>query len=121
MERIRFIEHKGKSILLEDFSAVKPGEEFKQTLDQAVRTIRSKPPKSVLAVFDATDSNFDMESLTALGDFVKKNTPFMKFAAVVGITGLLTIALQAVERVGGRDFKVCSTREEAMDFLAGLE
>lgn len=121
MERIRFVEHKGKRILLEDFSAVKPGDEFKQTLDQAALTIRSQPPKSVLAVFDATDANFDMESLTALGEFVKKNTPFMKYATVVGITGLLTIALQAVQRVGGRDFKVCSTREEAMDFLAGLE
>ncbi|MDM7927005.1 MAG: hypothetical protein QUS35_13445 [bacterium] len=121
MERIRFVEHKGKRILLEDFSAVKPGDEFKQTLDQAALTIRSQPLKSVLAVFDATDANFDMESLTALGEFVKKNTPFMKYATVVGITGLLTIALQAVQRVGGRDFKVCSTREEALDFLAGLE
>lgn len=121
MERIRFVEHKGKSILLEDFSAVKPGEEFQQTLEQAGLAIRSQPPKSVLALFDATNANFDMESLTALGEFVKKNTPFIKFAAVVGITGLLTIALQAVQRVGGRDFKVCSTREEALDFLAGLE
>jgi hypothetical protein len=121
MERIRFVEHKGKSILLEDFSGVKPGEEFKQTLDHARLAIVSQPPKSVLALFDATGANFDMDSLTALGDFVKSNTPFIKYAAVVGITGLLTIALQAVQRVGGRDFKVCSSREEAMDFLAGLE
>jgi hypothetical protein len=121
MERIRFIEHKGKNILLEDFSEVKPGEEFNKILEQARLMIMSQPPKSVLALFDATGANFDMEALTALGDFVKKNTPHVKYATVVGISGLLTIALQAVQRVGGRDFKVCSSREEAMDFLAGLE
>jgi hypothetical protein len=121
MERIQWIDVKGRKILLEDFSGFKPGDEFKETLARARQEIAGQPPKSVLALFDATDANFDMESITALGDFVKQNTPFIKYACVVGITGLLVVALQAVSRVGGRDFKMFSTRQEAMDFLAGLD
>jgi hypothetical protein len=120
MERIQWLDFKGRKILIEDFSGVKPGDEFRETLAKASRAIASQPPKSVLALFDATDANFDMESLTALGEFVKQNTPFVKFSCAVGITGLLVVALQAVQRVGGRDFKMFSDRQEALEFLAGL-
>jgi hypothetical protein len=121
MERIHWMEVQGKKILIEDFSGLKPGEEFDLTVRKAKEAIGNQPPKSVLAVFDATDANFDMEAINSLGDFVKDNTPFIKFACVVGIKGLLVVALQAVSRVGGRDFKVFSARQEAIDYLAGLE
>jgi hypothetical protein len=121
MERIHFIEVKGKKILIEDFSGLKPGEEFSRTLETARRTIAGEPPKSVLALFDATDAYFDKDSLSALGDFVKQNTPFIKLACAVGIKGLLVVALQAVTRLGGRSFKMFSTREEAIEHLTSLE
>jgi hypothetical protein len=121
MERIHFIEIKGKKILIEDFSGLKPGEEFNRTLETARQIIASQPPKSVLALFDATDAYFDKDSLSALGDFVKQNTPFVKFSCAIGIKGLLVVALQAVTRLGGRSFKIFSTKEEAIEHLTSLE
>jgi len=117
MERIRFIEYKGQKILIEDFSGLKPGEEFDETLETARQIIASQPPQSVLALFDATNASFDREALNAMGRFVKQNTPYIKKACTVGIKGLLVVALQAVSRLGGRSFHTFDTREEALEFL----
>ncbi|MBN1896070.1 hypothetical protein JW906_16410 [bacterium] len=117
MDRIRFIEYKGKNILIEDFSGLKPGEEFDKTLETARQTIASQPPKSVLALFDATNASFNMEALNAMSGFVKQNTPYIKKACAVGIKGLLVVALQTVTRLGGRSFHTFDTRDEALEFL----
>jgi hypothetical protein len=117
MEKVRFVQYKGKKILLEDFSGLEPGKEFTETLDIARKTIASQPPKSVLAVLDATNAHYDNETLGLLKDFVKANTPYIKAATVVGITGLLGIALRTVVAFSGRSFEQFKTREEAMNWL----
>lgn len=117
MARISFITHQNKRILLEDFTRFKPGDEFYRTLAEAKRMIHAEPEKSVLALFDATGANFDQEVVNAVKDFTVSNEPYIKAAAVVGITGLLKIALLAVKTFSGRDFKVFDTREDAMEWL----
>ena len=118
MARISFITHKDKRILLEDFTWLKPDGEFYQTLAEAKRTIHAEPEKSVLALFDATGATFDQEVINAVKDFTVSNAPYVKAAAVVGITGLLKIALLAVKTFSGRDFKTFDTREAALEWLA---
>jgi hypothetical protein len=117
MERVRLIQHHGKNILLEDFTGLTPGKEFMDTLDTARKTIAGQPAKSVLALLDATNAHYDGETLSALQDFVKANTPFIKAASVVGIGGLSKIALNAITRFSGRTFGIFNTREEAMEWL----
>ena len=118
MERIHFVQHKGKSILLEDFSGLQPGAEFMETVEAARKLIASQPPNSVLAVLDATNAHYDNEALGALKDFVKANTPYVKRSCVVGITGLLGIAVRTLTSFSGRSFDQFKTREEALDWLA---
>jgi len=120
MERIRFIDHKSKKILLEDFSGLKPGQEFYDTLETARKTIHSSPQHSVLALFDASDSYFDQEVINSLKEFTSSNTPYIKSSAVVGVTGLLKIALMTITKFSKREFKTFNTREEALDWLASL-
>jgi hypothetical protein len=117
MERIQFVQHKGKNILLEDFTKLSPGTEMIETIGVARKIIHSQPPKSVLAVLDATDAHYDNDTIGAMREFVNANTPYMKAASVVGITGLLGIALSAITQFSGRSFKTFKTREEAMDWL----
>jgi hypothetical protein len=117
MERIRFVQHHGSKILLEDFSGLAPGKEFMETLDAASKIIATQPAKSVLALLDATNAHYDGETLSALQDFVKANTPFIKAASVVGIGGLSKIALNAITRFSGRTFGIFNKREEAMEWL----
>ena len=119
MERVRFVLHKGKSILLEDFSGLTPGIEFAETVAAARKTMASQPPESVLSVLDATDAHYDDEMLGLLRELVKSNTPYVKKSSVVGISGLLGIAVRAMANVAGRSFSLFNTRQEAMDWLVG--
>ncbi len=118
MDRIQFVTHKGKRILIEDFTNYKAGPEMIALIKQAQAIIAKEPPKSVLAVFDATGSAFNNDVLSAMKEFTKANTPYIKLATVVGINGLLKVALTAVSKFAGRDFISFNTRAEAMDWLA---
>ena len=118
MERVKFVQHKGKKILIEDFSGLTPGKEFEETVELARKTIASQPAKSVVAVLDATNAHYDNETLGLLKDFVKANAPYVKVSSIVGITGLLGIAVRTISSVTGRSFNQFGTREEALDWLA---
>jgi hypothetical protein len=119
--RVRFMEYKGKSILLQDYSKLHPGQEFLDAVQTAQKMIASRPTQSVLTLVDATGSFFDTELLSTFKDFVKANTPYIKYTAVVGITGLKQVGLMAVSKAAGRPLQTFATREEAMDFLASQE
>jgi hypothetical protein len=118
MDRLQFITHKGKKILLEDFTNLPPGAEYIDLLKKAQALIATQPPKSVLALFDTSGGSFNNENLNAMKEFTRANTPYIKAAAVVGITGLLKIALSGVAKFSGRDFITFNTRAEALDWLA---
>jgi len=117
MGRVQTIQHRGKNVLIEDFSEIKPGDEFRAAIDEARRFIASQPPKSVLALFDATGSRFNTEALGEMKQFTKDNEPFIKASAVVGIEGILSIALMAVSRFSGRTFETFTDRPSALDWL----
>jgi hypothetical protein len=119
--RVRFVHHRGKIILIQDYSNLQPGQEFLDLIQKARKMIDSQPFYSVLTLVDVTNSVFDTEVLVILKDFVKANTPYIKSTAVVGITGLKEVGLMAVTKAAGRPLKTFSTREEAMDFLTGQE
>jgi hypothetical protein len=119
--RVRFIKHKGKSVLLQDFSGMQPGPEFVELIQRARTIIDGQPPHSLLTLVDVNNSVFDTEVLVIMKDFVKRNTPFIRYTAVVGITGLKEVGLMALTRVAGRPLQTFSSREEALDFMAELE
>ena len=121
MERIKFIEYKGKRILLEDFSKIEPGSEFTRAIKKAQATIAAEPAFSVLALFDASYSSINLEMVDQIKEFTKANTPYIKSVAAVGLEGLLQMALYAAEKYTGRVFNTFRTREEALEFLAGVE
>jgi hypothetical protein len=117
-DRVCFIQHREKKILLQDYSTLRPGPEFYELIQTARKLIDSQPLNSVLTLVDATDSVFDTEVLVTLKNFVKANNPYMKYTTVVGITGLKEVGLMAVSRAAGRPISTFATRKEALDFLA---
>ena len=120
-DRVRFIQHRGKSILLEDFSDLDPGPEFLDTLRKAKEAIESRPLKSVLVVAVVSNVHYDLDALNAMGAFVKANTPFVRCSAVVGIKGLAKVGMMAVSQLGGRSIKTVDTIEEALEYLVSVE
>jgi len=117
VERISVVVHRGKQILVQDFSRLTPGEEFRDSIAKARRHIAGQPPKSVLSLFDATGARYDTEVVGALKVYARDNEPHIKASAVVGIEGLLRIGLTVVAGFSGRTFKTFKDRASAMDWL----
>ena len=117
MERVTYIEFGGKNILIEDFSGLRPGGEFRSIIEAAAAIIRSQPPRSVLALVDVSHSTFNAETIGTLKTYTAENEPFIRAAAVVGIEGLLGVALLAVSKFSGRTFGSFQDRPSALDWL----
>jgi len=116
MERSRFIEHKGKKIYKIDCSDCKPAD-IHPLIDECARIVRAQPPKSVLTMTIAGGGKFDNDIVGKLKELTKGNDPYVKKAAVVGMSGLYKVVLMAVSMFSKREFHMFDTEEEAKDFL----
>ncbi len=121
MGRVSFINYKGKSILFGDFTKLLPGDEFRETVNEAQKLIARQLPNSVLAMFDATNAHYDLDVVARMKEFVQANTPYICKSAVVGLSGLMLVALNALSSVSGRKFPVFETQQAALDFLVENE
>jgi len=121
MAGVSFITHKGVKILYEDYSQSKPQETI-SLLKEAQGIISKEPLNSVRALVNVKDSHFDTELSSALKDFVKKNTPYIKCAAVYGVEGLKEIIFKGIITFTGRkNLVLFKTLDEAKDYLADLK
>lgn len=116
MERVRELAHKGRKVVLLDLTGCAAGEAAK-ALVAGRRLIATLPPGSALTLTDVTGAHFDDAATAEAKTNAKENAPFVKAAALVGITGLKKIVYVAVTRMTGRDYRVFDTREQALDWL----
>lgn len=115
--RIRFVDYKGKRILLEDFSNVKSEDELEKLIWQAETVVHSQLPKSLLVVVDMTSSTFGPKVSQTSKEASKSNSPYIKASAMVGMSKLMEIILNSVRTVSGRSIASFGTREEAYEWL----
>jgi len=116
MEKIQFIEHKGKKILNLDFSG---GPELAlKTIQKAGEVVSSQPKKSLRTLIDVSDVSWNAESVKALKNLAKNDEPYVMASAVVGVTGLKKVLLSAVKRFSGREFMLFDDVPTALDWLA---
>jgi hypothetical protein len=116
MERVQFIQHKGKQILHLDFTQAK-SDEVLVAIKTAKGVIAKQPGKSVRTLTDVTNMNFNAESTQALKEFASHNAPYVTAAAVVGITGLKQIIYNAVIKFSGRNLVAFDTPDLAKEWL----
>lgn len=117
MPEVSFITHKGVRILYENFSQVK-SEEVDDIIKKAKAIIHKESLNSILALVNVKDTHFDMTITSALKNFTKSNTPYVKFAAVYGVEGLKEVIYRGVLSFTGRkNIILFKTLEEAKDFL----
>jgi hypothetical protein len=116
-KRIRFVEYKGKQILLEDFTHIKNEGEFIALIQEAGKIVQSQPPKSTLVLVDVTGARFTERVSRASKETASKNTPHLKASVLVGVKGLMEIMMRAVSTFTHRELISMRTREEAMEWL----
>jgi len=117
MERIQFIQHKGKQLLHLDLADAKASEVV-QLVRDAMPVIADQPVRSLRTLTDVTNMKFNGEATEALKQFTKHNKPYVIAGAVVGVTGLKQIIYNAVLKFSGRNLVAFDTLDEAKDWLA---
>ena len=118
MERVSWIEHKGKRIMLEDMSSLRDPDDIYAVSDTSTALICKQPEGSVLLITNVTGTRYNPSVINRLKENTRLTNPYMKAYAVVGIGGLQRVVLQSVVQFTGQDIKMCTTIEDAKEWLA---
>jgi hypothetical protein len=114
--RVQFITHRGKRVLSIDYARC-DAVMLKAVAEEGHRVIARERPNSVLTLNDVTGTSFDQESVEVLKSRVAANAPYVKRAAVIGISGLQRLIYEAVKLFTKRAIPLFSSRNEALDYL----
>ena len=119
-DRIRFITHKGKQILLVDVSNCSSTELLKLSRIVPLH-VMPEPRGSVLLLADFTGTEFDRETVTSLKESTVFDRPHLKKSAWVGTENLPRVFYEHIKNFSQRELPTFKTREEAMDWLVKEE
>jgi hypothetical protein len=115
-DRVGFITHEGKQVLLVDFTNCTP-EEVVSVSDEARRIITAEPENSVLVLTDFAGTQFSRDAVTRIKEVATHDRPFVKRAAWVHAGSLPKVFYDAIQMFSQREFPTFETREEALEFL----
>lgn len=120
MERVRFITHQGRQVLLIDHSNSTVGEILK-TLAEVESLVQSQAQRSVLTLCDFTGAEIDKQAADRMKVVAAKDRPYVRRSAFVGTDQLPDVYYRAMLSFSARDFPSFKTREEALDWLVAEE
>jgi len=116
-DRIQFINHKGKKILLVDFSNC-PANEVEEIARAVPDYVTVNPHGSVLVLTDFTGAGFDRDALRAIKEAAVFDKPFVKKSALLGTEDLPASFFDELKSFSRRELLSFEAREEALDWLA---
>lgn len=115
-ERIRYIEHRGKRVLLVDLSACAP-QQLLECIRAVPQYITRQPEHSLLVVGDFTGAHFTRETIEQLKIAAVFDRPHIAKSAWVLSDNLHQVLLDSIRTFSKREIAVFATREEALDYL----
>jgi len=115
-DRLNWIEHKGTKILSYNFKDGTP-DDIVAVINEAEKILPSQPEKSVLALIDTTNIEFNNESWDKLKKYAKFAKPYNKATAIVGLTFATELLLKAIRLFTKRALYTFEHLEEAKDWL----
>lgn len=115
-DRIRFITHEGKQILLVDLSNCAAAQ-ADEICHMVPRFVTAQPKGSVLILGDFTGTKLDKKAFTTLKEAAVFDRPHVKRSAWVGTESLPKVFYQNVKSFSQRDLPTFKTREEALEWL----
>jgi SpoIIAA-like len=115
-DRMRFIEHQGKKILLVDLSNCSAAE-LRKMSKLVPQFVTKHPQGSLLLLADFTGAEFDRETFTTMKQSAVFDRPHIKKSAWVGTENLPKIFYEHLKVFSQRDLPLFKTREEAIDWL----
>jgi hypothetical protein len=119
MERVRIIEHRGRQVVLLDFTGMKDTHESLAEIARAEAFFaQQKPDGSLLTVTDVTGSRYDAAILDGLKKLAAHNKPYVHAAAAVVQTAIHQVALNVAALFSSRKIQAFRSRDEALDWIA---
>jgi hypothetical protein len=115
-DRISFITHRGKSIMLIDFSQCEP-KEILLLLEKIQHAVAKHDRGSLLTLADLTGAHIDRAVATRMKEVLVKDRPYVKKSAWVGVDSLPKVYYENMKTFTQRNFPPFQTREAAMDWL----
>ena len=115
-ERIHFISHQGKKILMIDFSNCSPPE-VEKIARAAPETVTAQPRGSALLLADFTGASFNHEALRAMKESAVFHKPYINKSAWVGAENLPPLFERNLKAFSRREFTTFKSREEALTWL----
>jgi hypothetical protein len=120
MSDFKWIQHKGKRIIYGEMAG-KSAEEILDAIARAKAEIRKEPTESVLSLINVKGGKISTEINQAFKGLEKDTKSNMKMTAVIGVEGLQTVMLNGILMfTRTKKVAVKKSKEEALDFLAGL-
>jgi hypothetical protein len=116
VEKVKFIIHKWRQILLLDFSHCSTDEAI-NIIDEAIEVIRSQPESSLLIVTDVTGAKYDLKVIDKFKEFTSGNKPYVKASAVVGLDEFQKVVYNAATLFSKRTLPLFGDLEKAKDWL----
>lgn len=117
-ERVRFLQHRGRSILLIDFSHLEETDDIVAVARAAKEVVAKQPPASLRTLSNVRGARYSPPVMDAIKDLAAHNRPYVKAAAVVGMENLHRILFRAVLIFTRRNMEAFDSLEEAKDWLA---
>jgi hypothetical protein len=115
-ERISFITHQGKAIMVIDFSHSEP-KDILLLLEEIQHTVARHEKGSLLTLADLTGAHVDKAVATRMKEVLVRDRPFVKRSAWVGVESVPKVYYENIKTFSQRDFPPFKTRQEAMDWL----
>jgi hypothetical protein len=116
-ERIRFLTHKDKQVMVVDFSGCQPTEVM-MISTAARKVITSKPKASVRVLVDMTGTQLDKQAITRMKETAVFDAPFVRKSAWVGLDTIPAAHFKAIQTFSQRKFFPFPSRAEALEWLA---
>ncbi|MGB9233969.1 MAG: hypothetical protein WCC04_06115 [Terriglobales bacterium] len=115
-DRIRFITHQGKQILLVDLSNCSAAQ-VEEILREVPGVVAVCPRGSVLIFSDFTGASFDEEAVRVMKESAVFDKPYVKKTAWVGAENFPREYSKSLSSFSGREFPVFETRDQALAWL----
>ena len=115
-DRIRYITHRGKQVLLVDVSNCTSAEMI-ALAHLLPSNLADEPPGSVLLLADFTGSRFDKVAFESLKEAAVYDRPHIRRSAWVGVEAMPKVYYENLKSFSQRDLPIFTTREEALDWL----
>jgi hypothetical protein len=118
MARVRFIEHKGKRIILLDFAGITDLSQGLVAVAEATKFIGAQPVGGdTVTLTDVTGTRYDRKIVEAFKEMTAKNKPIVRTAAIVSNSPLHRAAISMIALFSRRKLEVFDSRAQAMDWL----